>query len=81
MKIVPNTYKYLPLLILVLLSLLLTACPKKVDEAIRERTRVTPLGEATHARDIALDTAVQRNIMSDTELEWYARTYGITVEV
>jgi osmotically-inducible protein OsmY len=64
-----------------ILSILLTGCPRSVDERIRESTRVPGLTEGVQARDRALETAVQQNIMSDLELRWFAETYGITVEV
>jgi osmotically-inducible protein OsmY len=76
-----NRKFYLPLIILGLISLILTGCPKSVDERIRESTHIGALDEATHARDLALDAAVQENIQTDPVLLWYAKTYGITVEV
>lgn len=71
----------IPLLLLGILSILLTGCPKSVDERIRESARVPGLTEGVQARDRALETAVEQNILSDLELRWYAETYGITVEV
>jgi len=76
-----NRKYYLPLILLGLISLIMTGCPKSVDETIRENTHIGALDEATHARDLSLDAAVQSNIQTDPVLDWYARTYGITVEV
>lgn len=76
-----NRKLYLPLIVIGLISLILTGCPKSVDESIRDATNIGALDEMTHARDRALDAAVQQNIQRDPELDWYARTYGITVEV
>jgi osmotically-inducible protein OsmY len=74
--------KYLiPLLILGLLSLLLTGCPKSVDEKIRESTNIGVFDEATHAVDRALDIQVEQNIRSDLELRWFADAHGLNVEV
>ncbi|HDS30507.1 MAG TPA: BON domain-containing protein [Firmicutes bacterium] len=67
--------------IFVLLSaILLSGCPKRVHERIEEGTRLTVLDEMVHARDRALESQVEGNIMSDLTLRWYAQTYGITVE-
>jgi osmotically-inducible protein OsmY len=76
-----NARWIIPLLLLGILSIVLTGCPRSVDERIRESTRVPGLSEGVQARDRALETAVEQNIMSDFELQWYARTYGLTVEV
>jgi len=76
-----TVYRYLPLLLIVLVSILLTACPKRVDEAIREQTRVPGLTEGVQARDRSLESAVEGNITSDLILRWYAQTYGLEVEV
>lgn len=76
-----NRKYYLPLIAIGLISLLLTGCPKSVDERIREGTHLGALDEMTHARDRALDAVVQSNIETDPVLKWYAATYGITVEV
>jgi len=76
-----NARWIVPLLLMGILSILLTGCPRSVDERIRESTRVPGLTEGVQARDRALETAVQQNIMSDLELRWFAETYGITVEV
>ena len=76
-----NARWIVPLLLMGILSILLTGCPRSVDERIRESTRVPGLAEGVQARDRALETAVQQNIMSDLELRWFAETYGITVEV
>lgn len=70
-----------PLLLMGVISILLTGCPKSVDERIREQTRVPGLTEGVQARDRALEVAVEQNIKSDIELRWYTQTYGITVEV
>lgn len=71
----------IPLLILGLLSLLLTGCPKSLDEKIRESTNIGVFDEATHAVDRALDSQVEQNILSDLELRWFANAYGLSVEV
>jgi len=72
-------FALLPLLATVMI--VLTACPRSVDERIRESTRVPGLTESVQARDRALQSVVEENILSDLELRWYAQTYGITVEV
>ena len=66
--------------VLALFSLLLTGCPRGVDEKIRESTDMR-LSDLTQARDRALDVAVEENIRSDLELRWYADTYGLAVEM
>jgi len=72
----------LSLTALIALSLFATGCPRSVDERIRENTKIGALDEATHARDLAIKSAVEININSDPVLMWYARTYGgLTVEV
>lgn len=71
---------YFILCLLALLCVLLTACPRGVDEKIRERTDMR-LSDLTQARDRALDIAVEGNIRSDLELRWFADRYGLTVEM
>jgi len=71
---------FLALLVCVLLSLAQTGCPIPVNEKVKEGTNLG-LSEAVHAKDRALDTAVMSNIETDFALDWYAKTYGITVEV
>ncbi len=68
-----NTSRYLPLLILVLMSFILAGCPKSLDEKIQEGTRITPLSEAVHARDRAIKSAVESNIMIEPDLQWFAK--------
>jgi osmotically-inducible protein OsmY len=69
------------LLLLPCVALLITACPKSVDERIRENVRVPGLEEGVQARDRSLETAVLGNINSDIELRWYLETYGYEVNV
>lgn len=76
-----NRRYLIPLLILGLLSLLLTGCPKSLDEKIRESTNIGVFDEATHAVDRALDIQVEQNIRSDLELRWFADAHGLSVEV
>ncbi len=76
-----NRKYFIPLLILGLLSLLLTGCPKSLDEKIRESTNIGVFDEATHAVDRALDIQVEQNIRSDLELRWFADAHGLSVEV
>ncbi len=76
-----RTTRYLPLLLIMLVSILLTACPQRVHERIKEGTRIGALDEAIHARDRALKSQVEGNIRSDLILRYYAIQYGLTVEV
>jgi len=78
-----KTIRYLVLSLLVLLGFLLTGCPQSVDERIKESTHITPLDEATHARDLAIQSVVETNIKSDPVLLWYAQLpgSGFSVEV
>jgi len=61
--------------------MLLAGCPKAVDERIRQSTELTPLTEAVHATDLSIKSAIESNIMSDPVLQYYAKQYGLTVEV
>ena len=76
-----RTLRYLLPPLLLLMTVLLTACPESVHEQIKQSTQLTPLSEATHAVDVSLQIAVEANIKSDPELKWYALTYGFNVEV
>ena len=72
---------YILLVIVLAGGILLSGCTKEQDEAIRERTRVPGLSEATQAVDRGLDIQIIGSITSDPALKWYADTYGINVEV
>jgi osmotically-inducible protein OsmY len=72
---------WLSIALVIGLSILATGCPPSVDQKIRENTKIGAFDEATHAKDLALKSAVQTNIETDLPLRWYAQTFGITVEV
>lgn len=59
---------------------LLTSCTDAQNEAIEEQTDLH-LSDLTLARDKSLASAVQGNIETNLELQWYAKTFGIQVEV
>lgn len=66
-----------------IMGLFLTGCPRSVDEKIKESTNIGAFDEATHARDLAIASAVETNIKSDPVLQWYAQLpgSGFNVEV
>jgi len=68
---------------LVAFSVMTTGCPPGTDERIREGTQITPLQEATHARDLAIQSAIESNIRTDPVLLWYSSppNGSLTVEV
>jgi osmotically-inducible protein OsmY len=83
MKPMSRTTVVLVLSLTVIMGLFLTGCPRPVDEKIKESTHIGALDEATHARDLAIASAVETNIKSDPVLQWYAQLpgSGFNVEV
>lgn len=75
-----KSFVLIAILVSVILSLAQTGCPIPVNENVKEGTNLG-LSEAVHAKDRALDVSVISNIETDFTLDWYAKTYGITVEV
>lgn len=68
------------LLLVLLGALYITGCTAAVHERIQEGTRIAPLDEMVHARDVALEAQVKGNIQTDLILRYYAQQYGLTVE-